>query len=138
LLPYRYEDALIAKTFIVQFINSFSAMFFMAFAQPFLASVSWTGVNHCPNVSSYNSCFKQIQLALEVLFFSKLTTGSAMALIVPYINMRIRADEEFAEIADEEAVSWVERQYILEKYVYLFDPLSVLFTALFYSHYRMP
>ena len=32
-----YEDALITKTFIIQFINSFSSMFFIAFAQPFLA-----------------------------------------------------------------------------------------------------
>lgn len=32
-----YEDALITKTFIIQFINSFSSMFFIAFGQPFLA-----------------------------------------------------------------------------------------------------
>lgn len=110
----EYQDALIGKTFIVEFINSFSAMFFMAFAQPFLAPLG-LGVNACPGIETYNSCFKQIQLALEVLFFSKLTTGTAMSLLVPYVNLKLREDEEFAEV-DEEGISWVERQYVLEKY----------------------
>lgn len=111
----EYQDALIGKTFIVEFINSFSAMFFMAFAQPFLAPVAGLGVNACPGIDTYNSCFKQIQMALEVLFFSKLTTGTAMALLVPYINLKMREAEEFDEV-DEEIVSWVEKQYVLEKY----------------------
>jgi hypothetical protein len=105
----EYEDALIGKTFIVQFINSFAAMFFIAFAQPFLGNVE--RFRHCES-----SCYKQIQVTLDVLFFSKLTTGSALALIVPYINKKIKEDEEFSEVVDTEEISFVERQFVLEEY----------------------
>ena len=43
----EYEDALIAKTFIVQFINSFASLFFIAFGQPFIYSVHGTNVPMC-------------------------------------------------------------------------------------------
>ena len=91
----------------MQFINSFAAMFFIAFAQPFLGNVN--GFRHCES-----SCYKQIQVTLDVLFFSKLTTGSALALILPYLNKKIKEDEEFSEVLDPDEISFVERQFVLE------------------------
>jgi hypothetical protein len=73
-----YEDSLIAKTFIVQFINAFSAMFFIAFGQPFLAYVSFSGTYYVRRC--VGSCLKQIQQTLSVLFMSNLTTGTSTVL----------------------------------------------------------
>ena len=77
-----FEDALIGKTFIVQFINSFAALLFIAFGQPMLYHEG-LGIPRCTG-----SCMYQLKNTLSVLFLSKLGTGSIMALMTPYVIVR--------------------------------------------------
>eukprot|EP00605_Chrysophyceae_sp_TOSAG23-4_P000484 GSChrysophyteH1.ASY1.ANO1.543.1 assembled CDS len=109
----EYEDALIQKTFIVQFINTFTSLFFIAFAQPFLSMD--TGLHGAIRRCS-GSCMTEIQGTLSVLFMSKLATTSVISLVVPYINMRRRQKEEFEDVENEEDISLLEREFLREEY----------------------
>ena len=106
----EFEDALIIKTFVVQFINSFTSLFFIAFGQNFLASMHGTGVQRCTG-----SCMKMLQSTLSVLFLSNLAIGCSTALVVPYLTQYMRAKDEFTDV-DEENISRLEREFLREEY----------------------
>ena len=62
----EYEDSLIAKTFIFQFINSFSPMFYIAFIKPFISDYDACLV----------SCMSELQTSLGSIFLTRMATGS--------------------------------------------------------------
>lgn len=113
----EYEDALIVKTFIVQFINTFTSLFFIAFGQDLL-SEAHEGVRRC-----VGSCMRQIQETLSVLFLTKLATSSVTSLLVPYFNMKFRESIEFEGVKDED-ISQLEREYLREEYELTLGPFT--------------
>jgi len=71
----EYEDALIAKTFAFQFINSFSSLFYIAFIKPFI-----------PQIDPCNgSCMLELQTTLGTIFITRLVTGNLTELGVPLL-----------------------------------------------------
>lgn len=50
----KYEDALIGKTFLFQFINSFANMYYIAFVKPYIPSID----------PCYPSCLETLQTSL--------------------------------------------------------------------------
>jgi hypothetical protein len=62
----EYEDSLIAKTFIFQFINSFSPMFYIAFVKPYIPEYDACLVN----------CMTELQTSLGTIFLTRLASGS--------------------------------------------------------------
>jgi hypothetical protein len=139
----EHEDALIAKTFIIQFINAFSSMFFIAFGQPFMWNTKINGVNYVSRCAK--SCLKQIQTTLSVLFFTNLSIGSVVALITPYINQKIKKMEEFADVGDHTDISLLERQFVLDEYELTMGPffdyanytLQFAYATMFISAYPL-
>ncbi len=75
----EFEDSLIQKNFIVQFINTFAALFFIAFFQNYLGDDP--EMPDIPRCSA--SCMYQISETLSVLFLTKLATSSIVSLVVP-------------------------------------------------------
>lgn len=62
----EYEDALISKTFIFQFINSFSPMFYIAFVKPYIPDLD----------PCMGSCMGELQTSLGTIFMTRLAVGS--------------------------------------------------------------
>lgn len=110
----HYEDALIAKTFIIQFINSFSSMFFIAFGQMFLA-FEFNSVPYCTGNRQAGGCMKVLQTTMGVLFLTNLIVGSLTTILVPYIQKRIKERAEF-EDTDVKDVSNLEHEFMLLDY----------------------
>lgn len=81
-----YEDALIAKTFIFQFVNSFAPFFYIAFVKPYIVDID-------PCVGG---CMVELSTALGTIFLTRLATTSVVAVAVPYImqKMRIKAESK--------------------------------------------
>jgi uncharacterized integral membrane protein len=134
----EYEDALIQKTFVVQFINSFASLFFIAFGQPFLSTMH-VHVRRCTF-----SCMKMLQQTLSVLFLTKLATGCVIKLLVPYIMQRMRERDEFLD-TEEKDISQLEREYLREEFEYSKGPfleyadytLQFAYATMFISAYPL-
>lgn len=101
----EYEDSLIAKTFIFQFVNSFASLFYIAFVKPFIPDMD-------PCVGQ---CMGELQASLGTIFMTRLATGSVLKLAIPYFNQKMRVKAETKGV-DPEELSDVERQFILDDY----------------------
>ena len=100
----EYEDALIAKTFSFQFVNSFASLFYIAFVKPFIADI-----DACVNLS----CMSELQTTLGTIFLMRVTVGNLTELGIPMMETfwkqrqkNREADERFrkAGIADLRSV----------------------------------
>lgn len=111
----EYEDALIAKTFIFQFVNSFSPMFYIAFVKPFIPEYDACLV----------SCMSELQTSLGTIFMTRLATGSVVEILVPYLNNKNRekANLEGTDFKVSD-MSNVERGYMQEEYHVMLGPFA--------------
>ncbi len=73
-----YENALIGKTFVFQFINSFSGLFYVSFLKPFIKA------DKC--IARY--CFYELQATLGTIFMSRLFLHNYFKLISPMWKVR--------------------------------------------------
>jgi len=70
----EYEDALISKMFVFQFINSFSPLFYIAFVKPFLS------IDPC-----LDSCMLELEITLGCLFLFRITYNCLAEVVYPLI-----------------------------------------------------
>lgn len=101
----NYEDSLVAKTFVFQFVNSFASLFYIAFVKPFIA----------PYDTCLVSCLKELQTNLGTIFLTRLATGSLTSILVPYINSKLaeRTQSKGVKLSD---LSDVEMQFLQQEY----------------------
>lgn len=111
----EYEDALIAKTFIFQFINSFSPMFYIAFVKPYIPALD----------PCLGSCMGELQTSLGTIFMTRLAVGSITAILVPYMNNKAREKANLEgtglKVTD---MSEVERGFMMEEYHVMLGPFA--------------
>jgi len=72
----EFEDALIAKTFIFQFVNSFASMFYIAYMKPF----AQTG-DRC-----HGTCMQELQTALGSIFLTQVAAGNIIEVGIPALQ----------------------------------------------------
>jgi anoctamin-10/anoctamin-7 len=102
----QYEDALIAKTFVFQFVNSFASLFYIAFVKPYIPEIDpCTGDN----------CMKELQVSLGTIFLIRLTVGNFTAVAVPAINRRLN-DKAIQQYDKLHKVTEVEHAAMLGTY----------------------
>lgn len=77
----EYEDALIAKTFSFQFVNSFASLFYIAFVKPFISDI-----DACVNLS----CMSELQTTLGTIFLMRVTIGNVTELGIPMMETIIK------------------------------------------------
>ena len=89
----EYEDALIAKTFSFQFVNSYASLFYIAFIKPFIPSI-----DPCTDLN----CLGELQTTLGTIFLMRVTIGNVTELGVPLMQtflanrQRAKAQEQRA------------------------------------------
>lgn len=101
-----YENSLMAKTFIFQFVNSFASLFYIAFVRPFIPQL-----DPCPG----GDCLKVLQASLGSIFLTKLATGSVLSLLVPYIMEKMKERGQSVGV-DKSDLTEVELQFLLGDY----------------------
>jgi anoctamin-10/anoctamin-7 len=72
----EYEDSLIVKTFLFQFVNSFVSLFYVAFLKPFLEAI-----DPCTE-----SCMYDLQTMLATIFITRLGLGNVTEVGMPMIT----------------------------------------------------
>lgn len=114
-----YEDALISKVFLFQFICSYSNLFYLAFLYYEIPGTYFNGKyaksrQYCPHAS----CLGLLKSALSTILFSRMLLGNFFEVVLPYINEKASTDKADAD-ADPARVknrSNAEYQYMLDTY----------------------
>ena len=83
-----YEDNLIAKTFLFQFVNSYAALFYICFVKEYIG-------DECPE-----SCMTEASTALATIFITRLLIGNLTEVGVPAIKQLVERRGRAAEKED--------------------------------------
>lgn len=94
----EYEDALIAKTFAFQFVNSFASLFYISFIKPFIQIYD-------PCVGG---CMTELQTTLGTIFITRLAVGNFTELGLPMIQTFL-ATRDRNKVLDNTGDSGAER-----------------------------
>lgn len=100
-----YEDALIAKMFIFQLVNSFAALTYVSFIQR--------------NIGLYctqNDCIGDAATTLSTVFLSTLISGAVNEVIVKKALQDAKRRKETSGLLPGAKQSPIEEQYILAEY----------------------
>jgi anoctamin-10/anoctamin-7 len=115
----EYEDSLIAKTFVFQFVNSYASFYYLAFIAPYLPrppQLSDTGVEGgFVGECGFDDCMKPLALNLGIIFGTALTVNNLIEIASPLIMNRMKAKSE-AKGTDAADMTPPEREYLLLPY----------------------
>lgn len=119
-----YEDSLIVKLFVFQFINSFASFFFLAFIathldKPSNAPDDWLGQCGATN------CMVPLSINLALIFGAELIVSNALSVLLPYIMFRMKMKEETKGIAEDKELTPAENDYLLMQ----FNPMLQMINA---------
>eukprot|EP00904_Undaria_pinnatifida_P001081 jgi/Undpi1/10974/HiC_scaffold_30.g13275.m1 len=111
-----FEDTLIAKLAVFQFVNSYASLFYIAFVQPYTT----TGC-------TYESCLDDLCQSLAIIFCTRLVIANTLEIFLPRYKMRqkmkeVREKEE--GVADDVLFSEAELEFTLESYDEMMGPLG--------------
>mmetsp|Transcript_14786 Transcript_14786/g.24494 ORF Transcript_14786/g.24494 Transcript_14786/m.24494 type:complete len:764 (+) Transcript_14786:92-2383(+) len=99
----EYEDSLISKTFVFQFVNSYASLFYIAFFKPFLAEDPCIG-----------SCMHELQANLGTIFLTRLAIGNLTEVGIPSVQSYLKTKEGTKGVEGE--VSEVEKTFFMHEY----------------------
>lgn len=105
----QYEDSLVAKLYMFTFVNSYAALYFMAFIQGYTELGCDKG-----------NCMDDLAYTMVILFCTNLFVGTALEIVVPIMNARAAKAAEGGDGEEAVPMSVAELQYILETY----DPME--------------
>jgi hypothetical protein len=131
----EFENALIAKTFIFQFVNSFASMFYIAYMKPFADTP-----DRC-----HGSCMQELQTAVGTIFLTQVAMGNIMEVGVPSLkswfaerlvqkdgssqvhkasSAEVTNDAQQLLVSQETEISEVEKAFFLEEYDAILGPFG--------------
>ena len=119
-----YEDALVLKSFIFNFLNSYTSLFYIAF-------LARNAGQPCTGPDGKDDCMSAVNVALGTIFCCRLIVGNFQEVVIPLITTYLKAGAELA-VADEDKErlmrvhgevdesqpqsTAIEAQYVLEVY----------------------
>ncbi len=98
----QYEDSMITKIFLFQFVNSYASFFYLAFVAEAL--------NDCPDDGS--GCMATLAINLAIIFGSRLVSGNVLELLIPYLSYQFKYKREM--LRSEGIISRPEREFMLD------------------------
>jgi len=98
----EYEDSLIAKTFVFQFVNSYASLFYIAFIKGYTDDKCLDG------------CMDELATALGTIFLTRLAVGNLTEVGVPYIKSVLKTRKETAGTDGE--LTDCEKDFMAEEY----------------------
>ena len=107
----QYEDSLVGKLYLFTFVNSYAALYFMAFIQGSTSLGCEKG-----------SCMNDLAYTMVILFMTNLIVGNAVEIITPMVNAYLKWQAETGDLDPnaDKRVSVAELQFCLEAY----DPVE--------------
>lgn len=88
-----YEDSVISKTFVFQFVNSYASFFFIAFVANQLPTPSNSAPGYVGECAYYN-CMYPLQLNIAIIFGSRLIVQNSLDILIPYATWKLKMKKE--------------------------------------------
>ena len=113
-----YEDSMITKLFMFQFVNSYSSFFYLAFVAPYRPTPNDDDGAHA-NIGEcgYDDCMIPLAINLATVYGMRLTLGNFMEVCLPMILQWYSDRKEDADRTSESgAISTGEREYRMPVY----------------------
>eukprot|EP01041_Mallomonas_annulata_P010589 gene10589-22100_t len=104
-----YEDSLIAKLFLFQFVNSYASFFYLAF----IAHV----LDECVLGSGPSSCMAALAQNLGIIFGSRITLGNMTGVLLPYITFRMNLRKRGISLPQYKNLPVYEQEFLRTQYV---------------------
>lgn len=109
-----YEDSMIVKLFLFQFINSFASFFFLAFIAQYVEAPHGTDSNYRGSCGA-PSCMEPLALNLLIIFGTRLTLSNFLDIFLPYLKHQQKIQEETKDV-ENATLSPAEHDYMLSDY----------------------
>jgi hypothetical protein len=127
---FEYNDALIGKLFIFNFVNSFASCFYIAYIKDAIGDLCVEG-----------SCLGELSHSLLIVFVSKLLVSNIVSYFAPKIQIYLNERKETAnkdKTSTEMKLSAAEKEYCLLPYDGTMDDFNAVsiqfgYMALFLS-----
>merc|ERR1711988_1544906 len=101
----QYEDSLVGKLYMFTFVNSYAALYFIAFIE------GWTSLG-CEK----GDCMNYLAYSMMILFITNLVVGNATEILIPLANQYMKAQAESEGTDGTVKMSVAELQYTLDTY----------------------
>ena len=113
-----YEDSMITKLFMFQFVNSYCSFFYLAFVAPYRPTPSDDdgqegNIGEC----GYNDCMIPLAINLATVYGMRLCLGNFMEVVLPMIIKHYKDKKEDEDRTSESGIiSTGEREYRMPVY----------------------
>ena len=111
----EYEDSLIVKLFIFQFINSYVSFFFLAFMAPYLPVPANTPANYVGECGA-PTCMEPLALNLAIIYGTRLTLTNFLDIYIPYLYYKWKIKRETEGVDPSKELTPPEKDYMLMEY----------------------
>ncbi|RYH21304.1 hypothetical protein EON65_21005 [archaeon] len=120
-----YEDSLIIKMFVFQFINSYASFFFIAFIAGNLERPDNVPDDFLGQCGATN-CMEPLSINLAIIFGSRLTITNLIDIAIPYFthNQKIKKETSGIEEAKKVDITKAENEYYLMQYKPMIDSIQ--------------
>ena len=118
-----YEDSLIMKLFVFQFVNSYASFFFLAFVALNLkkSSDEDDGVQ---GQCGAKSCMYPLSINLAIIFGVRLTLTNFLDIFIPYVTYKMKIKHETEGVEDKTRLTPAEHDYMLMDYNGMLDGIE--------------
>jgi uncharacterized membrane protein YeaQ/YmgE (transglycosylase-associated protein family) len=118
-----YEDSLIVKLFVFQFINSYASFFFLAFVAANLDKSNDAPQNYVGQCGAEN-CMEPLSINLAIIFGTRLTLGNFLDIFIPYVSHKWKIYTETKGIAPDRVITPPEKDYVLLNYETMIENIN--------------
>jgi hypothetical protein len=118
-----YEDSLIIKLFLFQFVNSYASFFFLAFIALYLQRSS-SDDDSVQGQCGATSCMYPLSINLAIIFGVRLTMTNFLDIFIPYVTYKMKIKKETEGVEDKSRLTPAEFDYMLMEYNSMLDNIE--------------
>jgi hypothetical protein len=97
----QFEDSMITKIFLFQFVNSYASFFFLAFLAKYIEG-------GCPE----QDCMMSLSNNLAIIYGTRLVVGNLTELLLPYLSYQYKYKYQMRNFTGK--MSRPEKEFLLE------------------------
>jgi hypothetical protein len=117
-----YEDSMIVKLFVFQFINSYSSFFFLGFIATYLPKPDGGASDQVGQCAATN-CMEPMAINLAIIFGTRLFLTNFLDVLFPYLSYRSKYKEETKGVEDA-VLTPAEKDFLLVPYQTIIESIS--------------